>query len=50
MVKYFGADPDVFEWIIRLKPDMINLDRADIFVAAYAKVTGERIGLRRHLR
>ena len=50
MVKYFGADPAVFERIIRLKPDMINLDRADIFVAAYAKVTGKRTGLRRHLR
>jgi glycerophosphoryl diester phosphodiesterase len=40
MVKYFGADPAVFERIIRLNPDMINLDRPDIFVAAYAKVTG----------
>ena len=50
MVKYFGADLAVFERIIRLKPDMINLDRADIFVAAYAKVTGKRTGLRRHLR
>jgi glycerophosphoryl diester phosphodiesterase len=40
MVKYFGADPAVFEHIIRLKPDMINVDRADIFLAAYAKVTG----------
>jgi glycerophosphoryl diester phosphodiesterase len=42
MVKYFGADPAVFERIIRLKPDMINLDRADIFVAAYAKVALKR--------
>jgi glycerophosphoryl diester phosphodiesterase len=38
MVKYFGVDPAVFERIIRLKPDMINLDRPDVFLAAYARV------------
>ena len=41
MVKYFGADAAVFERIIRLKPDMINIDRPDVFLAAYAKVTGK---------
>jgi glycerophosphoryl diester phosphodiesterase len=50
MVKYFGADPAVFERIIRLKPDMINLDRADVFLAAYAKVTRKENGLRRDLK
>jgi glycerophosphoryl diester phosphodiesterase len=44
MVKYFGANTAVFERIIRLKPDMINLDRPDVFLATYAKVTGKALG------
>jgi glycerophosphoryl diester phosphodiesterase len=41
MVKYFGSDPAVFERIIRLRPSLINLDRPDVFVAAYWIVTGQ---------
>jgi glycerophosphoryl diester phosphodiesterase len=44
MVKYFGADPAVFERIIRRKPDIINLDRPDVFLVTYAKVTGRAFG------
>lgn len=44
MVKYFGADPGVFERIIRRKPDLINLDRPDVFLVTYAKVTGKAFG------
>ncbi|SDR55584.1 glycerophosphoryl diester phosphodiesterase [Rhizobiales bacterium GAS191] len=42
MVKYFGSDEGVFERIIRLKPALINLNRPDIFLAAYASVIGRR--------
>ena len=35
MVKYFGADATVFERIIRLKPDMINVDQPEVFLATY---------------
>jgi len=40
MVKYFGSERRDFVNIINLKPDLINLDRPDVFLAAYAAVTG----------
>lgn len=44
MVKYFGADRAVFERVIRRKPDIINLDRPDVFLVAYANVTRKACG------
>lgn len=41
MIKYFGSDPAIFERIIRLRPALINLDRPDVFLAAYWIVTGQ---------
>ena len=41
MIKYFGSDPAIFERIIRLRPSLINLDRPDVFLAAYWIVTGQ---------
>jgi glycerophosphoryl diester phosphodiesterase len=41
MIKYFGSDPAIFETIIRLRPALINLDRPDVFLAAYSIVTGQ---------
>ena len=43
MIKYFGADPAVFERLIRTKPDLINLDRPDVYLAAYARVTDQAL-------
>ena len=40
MVKYFGSDRRAFANVIHLKPDLINLDRPDVFLAAYAATTG----------
>jgi glycerophosphoryl diester phosphodiesterase len=41
MIKYFGSDPAIFESIIRLRPSLINLNRPDVFLAAYWVVTGQ---------
>ncbi|MBB5752262.1 glycerophosphodiester phosphodiesterase family protein [Prosthecomicrobium pneumaticum] len=38
MIKYFGADPAEMARLIRLRPDRMNLDRPDIFLAAYRAV------------
>ncbi|SOH92909.1 glycerophosphoryl diester phosphodiesterase [Monaibacterium marinum] len=34
MLKYFGSDVDVFAMIAKMRPEMINLDRADLLLAA----------------
>ncbi|MBP1849144.1 glycerophosphodiester phosphodiesterase [Rhizobium halophytocola] len=34
MMQYFGDDPEVFDRIIAIAPVMINLDRADLLLAA----------------
>ena len=34
MMQYFGSDPAVFDRIVALAPPMINLDRADMLLAA----------------
>lgn len=36
MLQYFGDDPEVFREILWLKPPMLNLDRADLLLAACA--------------
>jgi glycerophosphoryl diester phosphodiesterase len=41
MIKYFGSDPAIFQKIIRLRPALINLDRPDVFLAAYRIVAGQ---------
>ncbi len=38
MLQYFGADEAIFAKMIALKPDMMNVDRADVFLKAYARM------------
>lgn len=40
MLHYFGDEPAVFEKIIALRPPMINLNRADLLLAALRKRAG----------
>lgn len=37
MLQYFGDDPAVFQKIVALRPPMINLNRADLLLAALRK-------------
>jgi len=34
MLQYFGEDPEVFAQIAAWRPEMVNLDRADLLLAA----------------
>ena len=38
MIKYFGDDRAEMERLIRLRPDRVNIDRPDIFLAGYRTV------------
>ncbi|NDV01078.1 glycerophosphodiester phosphodiesterase [Pseudoroseicyclus tamaricis] len=38
MLQYFGDDPAIFDRIAALRPEMINLDRADMLLAALRRV------------
>lgn len=40
MLHYFGDDPALFDKIIALRPPMINLDRADLLLAALRRQAG----------
>lgn len=40
MLHYFGDDPAMFDKIIALRPPMINLDRADLLLAALRRQAG----------
>lgn len=40
MLQYFGDDPKIFEKIVALRPPMINLDRADLLLAAFRRQAG----------
>lgn len=42
MLHYFGDDPSAFEKIIALRPPMINLNRADLLLAALRRSGGEQ--------
>ena len=42
MLHYFGDDPAAFEKIIALAPPMINLNRADLLLAALRRARGDR--------
>lgn len=42
MLHYFGDDPADFEKIIALAPPMINLNRADLLLAALRRARGDR--------
>lgn len=37
MLQYFGDDPRIFEKIVAVRPPMINLERADLLLAALRK-------------
>ncbi|QQA41724.1 glycerophosphodiester phosphodiesterase family protein [Pelagovum pacificum] len=37
MLQYFGSEPEVFDRIAAWRPEMINLDRADLLLAALRK-------------
>ena len=41
MLQYFGDDPAVFEKIVALGPPMINLNRADLLLAAARRMAGQ---------
>ena len=40
MMQYFGDDPEIFDKIVALRPPMINLDRADLLLAAFRRQAG----------
>lgn len=40
MLQYFGKDPRIFDRIAHIRPEMINLDRADLLLAALRKAAG----------
>lgn len=40
MMQYFGDDPEIFDRIVALRPPMINLDRADLLLAAFRRQAG----------
>jgi len=40
MVQYFGDDREIFDRIVALRPPMINLDRADLLLAAFRRQAG----------
>nr|WP_319517668.1 glycerophosphodiester phosphodiesterase family protein [uncultured Martelella sp.] len=46
MLQYFGDDPEIFRQILLLRPPMLNLDRADLLLAACAggKLAGDSHG------
>lgn len=44
MLHYFGDDPVAFEKIVALRPPMVNLNRADLLLAALRRAAGEGIG------
>lgn len=41
MLQYFGDEPEDFDRIAELKPEMINLDRADMLLAALRRAKGQ---------
>ena len=40
MALYFGADPAAFQQLLRAGPDLMNIDRMDVFRKAYAALGG----------